>query len=94
MSNQAHEHPIRKAKIHVFQRIKGEGGDAPFIARLHPYNNWPIIFRGKTAEAAEAKVIHFMAEVIEKHEAEAVTKQKARDAAKLKSKKGPPHETL
>jgi hypothetical protein len=82
------EHPMRNAPIHVFQRVDNDGTGATFIARLHPYDTYPVFWHGKTAEAAKQSCADFVAEAVAKHEAAYVTRQenaqKARAAAKAK----------
>lgn len=73
-------HPIRKAELHVFARIEGNGKGAEFIARFHPYDNWPIFFKGDTPEEAESKAEDFRAECIEKNEADVIRRQEQAEA--------------
>lgn len=80
------DHPIRKAALHVFAGI----GDAEsiFIARFHPYDTYPIFWRGFSEAAVRQQAEAFRADVIEKHEAkfQARAALRARTKARQKSK--------
>lgn len=78
-------HPIRDAELHVFKRIEGMSGVARYIARFHPYDNWPVFFKGATAEEARNKAKEFRDECIEKHEADIIRRKE--QAAKMKKAK-------
>ena len=78
-------HPIRDAELHVFARIESNGNGSEFIARFHPYDNWPVFFKGATAEDARNKASAFRAECIEKHEADIIRRKE--QSAKMKKAK-------
>lgn len=73
-------HPIRKAELHIFKRVnKGDKG-SEFIARYHPYDTWPVFFKGQTQDEAESKAEEFKQECIDKHEAEVLLRQQRAEA--------------
>ncbi len=79
-------HPIRDASIHVFAGI-GEA-EGRFVARLHPYDRYPIIFHGTSEDGVRDEAESFRADAVSKHEAafinraEATHKARATRAAK------------
>ena len=81
-------HPIRNHTIHVFQRRDGLAGGTPFIARFHPYDTFPIFFKGATEQAVIDAAEAFRTETIQKHEASVIARQegqaKARSAREAK----------
>lgn len=83
-------HPMRDAEIHVWERTNDNGNGSLFIARLFPYNVYPIFATGSTATEAEDKLEALRTEAYEKHEATFVARQKAaymaREARKKKGK--------
>ena len=85
-------HPIRNHTIHVFQRCDYETGGVQFMARFHPYDTFPIFFKGATEQAATDAAEAFRTETIEKHEASVIARQegqaKARAAREAKAREG------
>lgn len=77
-------HPIRKAKIHTFERKDREDGGANWIAKFFPYSTYPTFFQGVDEKSAVEKAEKFQADAIEKHEAACINRQKAREKAKAK----------
>lgn len=81
-------HPMRRAVIHTFRRCDMSDGGAKYIARLHPYDTYPVFWHGDTAEAAHTAAADFVADAIEKNEAAVLARQeaaaKAREAAARK----------
>lgn len=72
-----HQHPIRSAELHVFGGIGNAEGR--FIARFYPYDTYPILFIGKTEDAARQAGEDFRAETLAKHEADFISRAAARD---------------
>ena len=77
-----HEHPIRKAELHTFGRRDNIAGGTPFIARLHPYDTWPIFFKGQSEAEAIAAAEKFRTETIAQHEQAYQNRMAGRDKAK------------
>lgn len=80
-------HPIRKAKLHTFERKDLEKGGVDWIARFHPYSTYPVFFTGKTEDEAVAKAEALRAEAIEKHEQSCINRAKAAAARAAKKSK-------
>lgn len=83
-------HPIRTAKVHVFQRVDSDGKGYAFIAKFYPYKTYPVIFNGATHDEVVAKAEAMRTEAIEKHEASVIARQEAKakaDAARAAKKK-------
>lgn len=78
-------HPIRDAKVHVFQRVDSNEGGVQFIARLSPYKTYPVISQGGTQEEAVNSLESLRTEAIEKHEADVIRRQEASARAKTKA---------
>ena len=76
-------HPLRSAKIAVYQRIKGNVG-APFTAHIEPRAKHPIYFTGATAEEAEANARIWCNARADENEASFIAR--AERAAKRKGK--------
>ena len=78
------KHPIRNAEIRVFGQIDGPD----FIGRFWPYDTYPILFIGKSADEVRSKMDAFVEETVAKNEAAFITRQaaieKARAARKAK----------
>ena len=83
-------HPIRNAELHVFARVESNGKGAEFIARFHPYDNWPVFFKGGTPEEAESKAKDFRWECIKKHEANVIRRQEQAESMRKRKKKESP----
>lgn len=79
-------HPMRDARIHVFAGIDEAAGK--FIARFAPYDTYPILFIGSSADDVRQKAEDFRADAIARNEAtyiarvEALTKARAARKAK------------
>lgn len=72
------QHPIRAAELHVFQGIGAASGC--YAARFHPYDTYPLLFTGASADAVEAKAEDFRSEIIAKHEAAFAARAQAKQA--------------
>ena len=85
-----HEHPIRKAKLHVFRRFDHHEGGAKYIARFSPYDTWPIFFSGESAAQAIKAGETFRTEALDQHEQAYQNRMAGRDKAKAarEAKKG------
>lgn len=82
---QATHHPIRDAEIRIFGQIDGPD----FIGRFWPYDTYPILFIGKSADDVRGKMDAFVVETVAKNEAAFISRaaaiQKAREARKAKA---------
>lgn len=76
------EHPIRKAPIHTFERRDQQSGGARYIARFHPYDAYPIFFKGSTEDAARGSAERFRDETIAAHEATFIKRAEGREKAR------------
>jgi len=85
MTNEVH--PIRHAVIHTFERQDTHDDGVIWVARLHPYNIYPVIFSGSTESAVIAAAETMRAEAIEKHETMSIARQKAGAASKARAAK-------
>lgn len=81
------QHPIRAAELHVFQGLGAASGR--YVARFHPYDTYPLLFTGPSAEKVEAKAEAFRSEVIAKQEAAFAARAQAKRARLAKEVSGP-----
>tara|TARA_R110000851_G_scaffold135883_1_gene271494 strand:+ start:1231 stop:1506 length:276 start_codon:yes stop_codon:yes gene_type:complete len=72
------EHPIRNAEVHTFERKDVGEGTALWLARLYPYNTYPIFFQGHSEDDVVAQAESLRAEAISKYEKAYITKQEAK----------------
>ncbi|MGN7869360.1 hypothetical protein [Paracoccus sp. 22332] len=72
------QHPIRSAELHVFQGLGAASGR--YVARFHPYDTYPVLFTGPSAEAVEAKAEAFRSDAIARHEAAFTARAQARQS--------------
>ena len=70
-------HPIRKADIHIFNRIDDGEFGARFIGRFYPYNAYPVFAQGETPKEVRDKLEALRTEAIEKYEAQVIARQEA-----------------
>ena len=71
------QHPIASAELHVFHRQTAGSGTVNWIAKLYPYDAYPIFFSGATEADCIARAEEFRAETIAKFEAEFIARAKA-----------------
>lgn len=79
-------HPIRKAAIHTFKRQNCDGNGREWLAQFYPYKTYPVIFSGETEQRAIDAAEAMRTEAIEKHEAECIRRQTAKEIAAQKRK--------
>lgn len=72
------DHPIAKAKLHLFKEIDGD----LYIARFSPFNNWPVFWRSTDLEEVKQMAEDFRKDVIEKHKVRDENNQKAGERLK------------
>ncbi len=70
-------------EIHVFERVGPADNGVRFVARLHPYTKWPIIFNGSTKAEAFERAEDWLADQVFK---EKTTKAK-RERALVKARR-------
>lgn len=73
-------HPIRNAELHIFERVNKSDNGSDFVARFHPYDTWPVFFKGQTREEAERKAAQFKQECLDKHEVDCIARQQRAEA--------------
>lgn len=76
------QHPIRAAELHVFEGVGNAAGR--FVARFHPYDTYPIIFTGPSADAVTKEAEAFRTSTIAKHEAAFAVRAAARARSRTK----------
>ena len=70
-------HPMRGAPVHVFKRVDCHGAGVQFVARLHPYDAYPVFFNGETEDEAVGAAMAFCADAVEKYERAYISRKKA-----------------
>tara|TARA_R110000851_G_scaffold214111_1_gene366722 strand:+ start:547 stop:807 length:261 start_codon:yes stop_codon:yes gene_type:complete len=83
-------HPIRNAVIHTFKRKDSDGKGREWIAQFFPYKIYPVFFSGKTEEDVIDSAEAVRAEAIQKHEADCIRRQDAKEKAAQKRKSKEP----
>jgi hypothetical protein len=79
-----YQHPMRKARLCVYQQVSGDG--PAFVAHFEPHKTYPMQFRGDTQEQVTERAEAFRWEAIEKNEAASVARQKALEKARAARK--------
>ncbi|WP_299830734.1 hypothetical protein [uncultured Roseobacter sp.] len=68
-------HPIRKAKLHTFERRDLNEGGANWVGQFYPYKTYPVLFSGVDEQAVIDAAEAMRAEAIEKHEKACIVRQ-------------------
>jgi len=68
---------MRDAQVHVFARVGVNGTGAQAVARLYPYDTYPIFFAGSSTDDVRGKAEQFIADTVAKYEATYIAKMAA-----------------
>ena len=63
------QHPLRSARLVIYQRIEGNSGPA-FFGKIEPFSVHPIYFHGSTVGAVEDQARTWCNEQADKHDAQ------------------------
>lgn len=77
-------HPMRDAVIHVWEAEYPMENQPAYIARLHPYNIYPVFATGDSRGEAASKLEALRTEAVEKYEAAYIARQSALKIARAK----------
>ncbi|MGR3524880.1 MAG: hypothetical protein ACU0CT_02635 [Paracoccaceae bacterium] len=77
-------HPMRDAAIHIWTATALAENQPAYIARLYPYNTYPIFATGETPQEAAAKLEAIRTEALTKFEAAYIARQEALALARVK----------
>ena len=79
-------HPMRDAQVHVFARVGANGTGAQAVARLYPYDTYPNVFAGSSADDVRGKAEQFIADAVAQNEAAYVAKLAALTLGRARKK--------
>lgn len=84
------EHPMLKARIHIFTRENYDGEGAKCTGRFYPYKAYPVVFTGKDGLEVFETMCDFVDEAVAATEKVKAAKAKglAKGAATRAAKKG------
>lgn len=77
-------HPMRDAVVHIWTATDPMLNQPAYLARLYPYNVYPIFSTGNTPEEAAAKLEAIRTEALTKFEAAYIARQERLAAARAK----------